>query len=94
MGVDVRLLTEELMALQHVPYEFAELAKTQAVTLHLMDHERRPFEEAMRRGAKGLRKEANRLMLEGRPEQAQGAAAQAGLLEGVIELLTAGEEDV
>lgn len=29
MGVDVRLLTEDLMALQHVPYEFAELAKTQ-----------------------------------------------------------------
>lgn len=93
MSVDIRLLSEDLMALRHVPYEFAELAKTQSVTLHLMDHERRPFEEAMRRGAKGLRKEANRLMLEGRADQAQGAAVQAGLLEGVIELLTAGEED-
>ena len=92
MGVDIRLLTEDLMALRHVPHEFAELAKTQAVTLHLMEHERRPFEEAMSRGAKGLRKEASRLMLEGRTDQAQGAAVQAALLEGVIELLNAGEE--
>lgn len=89
---EIRLLTEDLMALRHVPSEYSELAKTQYVTLHLMAHERSEFEEAVRRGATGLRKESQRLLGEGCQGLAHDAAIQAGLLEGVAELLSAGEE--
>lgn len=91
MSMDVKLLAEDLMVLRHVPYELLETVKTQHVTLHLNDWEAQEFTSAVRRGAKNLRKESAWALQDGRTDQGMAAARRAGMMEGVLEILTAGE---
>lgn len=93
MSIDIKLLAEDLMVLRHVPYEALETVKTQHVTLHLDALEAREFASAVRRGAKNLRKESAWALQDGRTDQGMAAARRAGMLEGVLEILVAGEEE-
>ena len=93
MSIDIKLLAEDLMVLRHVPYEALETVKTQHVTLHLDALEAREFTSAVRRGAKSLRKESAWALQDGRTDQGMAAARRAGMLEGVLEILVAGEEE-
>lgn len=93
MSIDIKLLAEDLMVLRHVPYETLETVKTQHVTLHLNAFEAREFTSAVRRGAKNLRKESAWALQDGRTDQGMAAARRAGMLEGVLEILVAGEEE-
>jgi len=93
MSIDIKLLAEDLMVLRHVPYEALETVKTQHVTLHLNAFEAREFARAVERGAKNLRKESTWALQDGRTDQGMAAARQAGMLEGVLEILVAGEEE-
>ncbi len=86
------LLAEDLMALRHVPYDVAELVKTQPVTLRVADDDVLALEQAIQRGVDLLAKEVDRLWMSGLPTPAKKLEQQLVLLRGLISIL--GDDDV
>ena len=86
------LLAEDLMALRHVPYDVAELVKTQPVTLRVADDDVLALEQAIQRGVDLLAKEVDRLWMSGLPAPAKKLERQLVLLRGLISIL--GDDDV